>query len=199
MTLSDHPGLVILAAGNSSRMGIPKLRMRIGDELFLGKILASAHAAGLTETVCVIRENDRTWIGEHFPGVTAIVNPSPDRGMISSVQIGLHHFSGKQGVLILPVDHPMVEPATYQLILQRFTADKTSIIIPSYNMMAGHPVLIPRAVCHQICRADTTARLSDLLKNSGENIIYLSCRDAGVLRNINSPEDLFHAGHASQS
>jgi molybdenum cofactor cytidylyltransferase len=195
MTLRDSIAVVILAAGNSSRMGSPKLRMKIGNELFLGKILTGLRAAGLTDCACILRGSESQWLAEQFPSLTAIVNPEPERGMLSSVQRGISYYSDKDGVMIMPVDHPLVETVTYKMIVDAWRNDRSAVVVPSWNRRAGHPIVIPRRLFSDISQAPDGTRLNDLLRSATEKLLYLSCQDAGIVRNINSPEDLLPSGN----
>ena len=189
MTGTGLVGAIVLAAGNGARMGTPKVRMKAGGVYFIERITDAVAAAGVTDLICILRPADTDWIADTFPNLPVAVNPSPESGMLSSVQVGLAHFAGKQKVILIPVDHPLVAPATYELLLHKSALRPEAVIIPSLNRQAGHPIVIPRNLFARILRADKGLRLKDVLHGTGSEICYTACRDIGILGNLNSPAD----------
>src|ERR1051326_7538368 len=83
-------GVVILAAGRSSRMGRPKLLLPWGESSVLGHLLRVWHSLNARQIGIVCAAHD-TGIGAEldrlcFPESQRIANPNPDRGMFSSIQ-----------------------------------------------------------------------------------------------------------------
>src|SRR6187455_1164650 len=107
---------VVLAAGAGRRMGGPKALLRVAGEPFLaraGRVLARP---GVASVVAVIgHEAERVAAEAAAPaGVTLLVNPAYETGMLSSILRGLEEAQarGAGAVLLHPVDHPLVLPET---------------------------------------------------------------------------------------
>src|SRR5712691_801668 len=85
-----HFGVVVLAAGRSSRMGRPKLLLPWGRNTILGHLIDQWRALGAGQIAIVHAVADEALEREfdrlEFPGSDRIVNPQPERGMFSSIQ-----------------------------------------------------------------------------------------------------------------
>lgn len=94
---------MILAAGQGRRFGGPKAAARLGGETFLGRVAATAAAAGLDPIIAVVQSGSET-----PRGVKGVPNPSPDRGLSSSLQVGIAAVPTGHAALVLLVDQPTI-------------------------------------------------------------------------------------------
>jgi CTP:molybdopterin cytidylyltransferase MocA len=100
---------LLLAAGAGRRLGTPKAQVIVNGERLLERGLAVLRGSGCCDLVAVLRA------AEELPGVTTVVNPDPDRGMGSSLQIGLAACRGDLAVVML-VDTPGVSAADVRAV-----------------------------------------------------------------------------------
>jgi len=108
---------LILAAGSGTRIGGPKALLQIGSESFLARAARVLARPGVDAVAAVV---DRQVLAAH-PGAAAtlVLNPRPEDGMLSSILRGLDEAeaAGADAVLLHPVDHPLVEPATVDRVV----------------------------------------------------------------------------------
>ncbi len=196
---------VILAAGESTRMGRDKALLPwppVADgapavNTFLGAMidLLQQHA----DLVIVVAGRN---IPEVEPVVDAhgaftIVNPAPERGQFSSIQVGLRDVlnRGRDAAFLVPVDRPPVLPATVRDLRAAFLAADTDVwaVVPEVLKdgapVHGHPILIGRELMEQFLRAPATAVARDIEHQHSNHIRYLRSQDARVAANIDTPED----------
>ena len=133
---------LILAAGESRRMGSPKALLDFGGETFLDHLVGSF--SGVCAPVIVVlghgAEDVRAGLRADDKAVF-VVNTDYRLGQFSSMQCGLRAVPAEAGGVIFSlVDHPAVHPST----LARLTASTTSLAIPRFNGRRGHPVLFSR-------------------------------------------------------
>lgn len=179
---------IVLAAGRGQRMGIPKLFLSFGGQTFLAAIRDRLQGLGLDAVVTVIAAEHRERLGAE-PGML-VVNPHPERGMISSVYAGIHACSAAEGYLLIPVDHPYVERDTYRRLIAEFALRPEAVIKPLHGGQGGHPVIIPAAVAKQVPDADVAGGLESLLRALDVTVCRVAVEDPGVIRNINFPTDI---------
>ena len=171
-------------------MGGPKLQLEIGGQTFLAHVIRVLRAVGITKIVCVVSDKHTAWVRSHFPGVTTVENKNPRVEMLTSVKIGVDQLNKLKGALVVPVDHPCVTKRTYRALLRMFAEKSHAIVKPTYQGSSGHPVLIPRKLFDHIRRSGIRSTLNELIKISKLEQVLVPCDDPGILKNINTPEDV---------
>jgi CTP:molybdopterin cytidylyltransferase MocA len=174
---------VILAAGASSRMGSPKAFLDYRGETFLGR---------LTRMLRVYCESVFVVAGAPLeaPGTQVVVNPAPERGMLSSLQCGLAAAVAagtKQAVAFTPVDYPAMEESTIEAIVARWSGEL--LRIPRHQGRRGHPVLIARPIISEILALPDGAQARDVVRRHETDIVYVDVNDPGILADVDTPAD----------
>jgi molybdenum cofactor cytidylyltransferase len=193
---------VILAAGNSSRMGRDKALLpwppataghAASSETFLSAAIRSLSRAA-DFVVVVVGENERALAPFIFAqGASLVVNPDPGRGQFSSLQVGLAEVlnRGRDAAMVTLVDRPPVSDATIQILLRSFAAADENIwtVVPEYSGKHGHPYLAGREMIEAFLRAPATTIARDIEHKHQTHIQYVHVEDPFVALNINTPED----------
>ena len=181
---------IILAAGAGSRIGNKPKALLIAPQgrNFVTTIAHTVREAGGGGVSAVIGPPHGDAVKKGLPpGVGAMTNPRPDRGMLSSVQTGIMALpSNAVAVLVWPVDVPTVQVATVRAIL---SASPGRIIVPTYNKKGGHPVRIPRERFGEIMALDGEATLKDLIASKPELVERLAVDDKGILVDVDTQAD----------
>ncbi len=162
VTLSRQPpalrfGVVILAAGASSRMGRPKLLLPWGATTVLGHLLAQWQELRAAQIAVVCATNDAA-INEEldrldFPTTNRIVNPAPAAGMFGSVQCAARWTGWEPRLthwLISLGDQPHVRRETLAALLDFTASNSQSICQPGRHGRARHPVILPAGVLAEL-------------------------------------------------
>jgi molybdenum cofactor cytidylyltransferase len=186
--MTDVAGL-ILAAGDSSRMGSPKALLPLGSETFLERIASAHRDLGLP--IWVILGSDAEVILSHvkLPDVAVLVNPEPKNGPLSSLLLGLARVRDTCGaVLVHPVDHPLVTGSTLQALLDRCRRSPDSIILPECGGRTGHPVVFPRRFFAALREAPLDAGARRVVLGNPDAVLRVEVDDPGIFRNIDTPE-----------
>jgi len=187
---------IILAAGDSSRMGSPKALLSDpqGDP-FVTRIAASMRAAAVTEIVVVT--------GRHHDEITECVarsalrplprvvrNEEPSRGQLSSLWTGLDACpAGTEAIAVTLVDVPLVTPATIELVIAAWLRTGAPIVRPSYGGRRGHPVIFDRTVFDELRRAPLDVGARAVLSAHYHEIVNVPVDDPGCLVDVDTPED----------
>lgn len=180
---------IVLAAGQSKRMGEPKMLLPWGETTVLEHVIQTLRSAGLEEILVVTGGNrDRVEALVQTPA-RSVFNPDYKRGeMISSLQVGLKEASGA-AILVVLGDQPQVQKNSLELVLEVFFRTDSSIIVPSYKMRRGHPWIISKMHWSEIMEMGLGDSLRDFLNRHADEIHYVDVDDPGVLQDLDTPAD----------
>jgi CTP:molybdopterin cytidylyltransferase MocA len=178
-------GAIVLAAGAGSRIGRPKALLTLGPTgpTFVDAIAETLRTAGVPVWRIVVA-----------PGFAPrraqdVVNPDPSLGMLSSIQCGLADFAETpEAVLVWPVDHPLVVPATVGAIIAAFRRGKAPVVVPTYGGRRGHPVLFAARVFPEILAADRSRGAREVV-HAHDDRLELGVNDPGVVEDIDTTAD----------
>jgi molybdenum cofactor cytidylyltransferase len=176
---------IILAAGESRRMGRPKALLRFRGGTFLSTLADTFVAAGCSPVIAVFGFDANNVKKSAPKNVVPVVNPDYTQGMLTSLQAGLCECrSGFEAVLFTLVDHPAVLPETVELIL----ATAGDIVIPRYKGKRGHPVLLRTSIALKYLLEPSTSKVRDIIDRHADRIRYVDVEDPGVCEDIDDPE-----------
>jgi len=182
---------IVLAAGESQRMGSPKALLKIGEQTFLGKILCDLKGAGAGKILAVLgayAEDIRSVVD--LSGVTALFNPEYKSGQLSSLWAALRQLPPEtRGVLFTLVDHPGVALETYRQLIAAWEENPEAIIIPEYGGRGGHPVIFPAALAGEFLAAPPSQGARFVIYHHPELVKKIPVSDPGVRKDIDTPED----------
>jgi len=186
-------GVVILAAGRSSRMGQPKLLLPWGESSILGHLIHQWQLLGAKQITVVCGPNDRGIQTEltrlNFPQASRIVNPNPECGMFSSIQCAAGWHGWQQALThwaIVLGDQPHLRLETLRAIIDFSTGHPDKVCQPRKDGHRYHPVVLPRKVFEQL-RSSSAANLKEFLASC--ETAYCEMTDAGLELDIDRPED----------
>lgn len=181
---------LILAAGKGSRMGTPKLMLEVNEKSFINVIIDKVRNAGIKDIYCTVSGDTFEWAGKNIEHCKIVINPEPDKGMISSVYYGFKQIQNADYVMIIPVDHPFVEIDTFKILLLESERKEGLIIKPRYKGKSGHPVIVPYNLMKDFDEKNLCYGLDEIISKSDFNQIFIDVNDIGILKNVNTKEDL---------
>ncbi len=183
---------VILAAGQSSRMGREKLSLPLGEKTILEHSVGSALQGGLDEVIVVTRPEESGRVQRTFSGtaVKTVVNPFYRRGIASSLQAGLGAVSWRsQGAVIALGDQPFVTADVYELLLKSYSRCLSLITYPLYKGKRGHPVLFDRRTWGMLMRLQGDSGGKELLSTiPAARQCAVEAPHPGILVDIDTPQ-----------
>jgi molybdenum cofactor cytidylyltransferase len=182
---------LILAAGQSKRMGQPKMCLPWGEKTVLEQVIDTFKAVSVDQ-ILVITGGDREQV-EMLVGELAqvVFNPEFAKGeMLSSVQVGLARIKPKtKAVLVALGDQPQVQKRCVQLVMDAYHESGASIIVPSFKMRRGHPWLVAHPHWDEILRMDSPDSLRGFLHRHADEICYVTVDSDSILQDLDTPED----------
>jgi molybdenum cofactor cytidylyltransferase len=193
---------VILAAGESSRMGTDKALLpwppqaavqAPGKETFLSATIRSLTLS--TDFVLIVAGKNEAVLAPiaYANGASLITNPEPDRGQFSSLQVGLHEVlnRGRDAAVITLVDRPPVNSATVSLLRDAYESAAQDIwaVVPEFSGKHGHPYLAGRELIEKFLQAPPSSSAREIEHRYQNHIQYVAVSDPFVALNINTPDD----------
>jgi molybdenum cofactor cytidylyltransferase len=175
---------VILAAGESRRMGSPKALLRYQGQTFLDTIVA-LFAARCSPVIVVL--------GAHADQIrrglacqaSFVVNPNYLTGQTSSMQCGLRAVpANAEGVLFTLADHPAVAASTIDALVAQ---PRPFIRVPRFEGRRGHPVWFSRALIAEFLAIPANSAARDVVYRHVAETEYLDVNDPGIVADIDDP------------
>jgi molybdenum cofactor cytidylyltransferase len=183
---------IILAAGESRRMGTPKPLLELNGETFLDRLILTLGATCSPVIVVLGSESQRIRQGlRQSDAATLVRNPGYEQGQLSSLQCGLAAVpSGADGVMFTLVDHPAVLPSTVARIARAFQerAPHELLAVPRFQGRHGHPVCAARELIAEFLALPPGAQAREVIHRHREQTAYVDVDDPGILQDIDDPE-----------
>jgi molybdenum cofactor cytidylyltransferase len=187
-----NPSGIILAAGESSRMGADKALLDYQGSTFLERLIY-LFLPRVAPVVVVLGHNAEK-IREVIPGervgLQIAINPDYRTGQLSSLQTGIRALPMEApGALVTLVDHPAVSGATIDALLHSFETDAPPLVIPRYQGRHGHPVLFSRLLLDELLALPVSASAKQVVRAHQALTAYIDVSDSGVVQDVDTPAD----------
>ncbi|MDA8243012.1 MAG: nucleotidyltransferase family protein [Elusimicrobia bacterium] len=188
---------IVLAAGDSSRMGSPKALLRWKGKPFIEHVCDALRRAGVEDRIVVLGGSSHEVLAGWTPaGEKVIVNPHPERGQLSSLRAGLEEASEFSGAFMVCLgDQPTIDVETYRRIIEFWEENRDSIVIPRVirpsdsKLKRGHPVIIPAALKHLCFEGPLEKGLHWVTHHGSARVSDLDVKDPEIIRDFDTPED----------
>ncbi len=148
MTTAGGVVAIVLAAGSASRFGSPKALAVLEGRPILQHVLDAVASADVAQVVVVLgAAADEVEGTIHWRGEQRVRNPNPERGLASSLSVGLAALpTGAEAALIVLGDQPRLRPEVIRAVIERWRAGSKPIVVPRYAAGGAlNPVLLARA------------------------------------------------------
>ncbi len=187
---------VILAAGESRRMGKPKALLPYRGTTFLGHLIEiTRHSkVGFTRVVLGAQADEIQRAGA-LPQEDVVFNADWQQGQLSSIQAALRSLpEGRtDGILLCPVDHPLVSAALVAELIDRFYASGKLIVVPKYKDKRGHPMIFSSALYGELLAAPANVGARAVVWAHAGDVLEVATAEEGVILNLNDPATLERA------
>ena len=187
----------ILAAGESKRMGQPKALVPFQGSTFVEHLIAATRHArvGITRVV----------LGAGAEGIRAqlkidpgwiVVNADWPTGQLSSIHAAIRSLPAgvSDGILICPVDHPLVSADLVGRLIAAFDSSGKLIVLPKHNGRRGHPVIFRAGLYEELLAAAPEVGARQVVWNHAAEVAEVETDEEGVILNLNDPETVRKAG-----
>jgi molybdenum cofactor cytidylyltransferase len=182
---------LILAAGESSRIGFPKALLPLGRRTFVTSILDTLEELDLAEP-CVILGSHAERIRPQLLDRRArvVINPDPRQGQLSSIKVALEQIEAScSACLIWPVDQPGVPVTVVRDLIQLFESTASKIVLPVYQDRRGHPALFSRSLFAELLATPLNEGARAVVLGHRDEIGLVRTTEAATVFDIDTAED----------
>jgi CTP:molybdopterin cytidylyltransferase MocA len=182
---------LVLSAGFSERMGDFKPLMMLGGMTILKRVIRLFQSVGVRDILVVVghRADELTPLIERWGGCS-VINVRYAEGMFSSVAAGASKLDERtESFFVLPVDIPLVRPATLRSLMEAFVGGTAAICHPTFQGRRGHPPLIDRRFGSAIAAWSGEGGLKALLERFEDDALDVPVADEFILEDMDGPID----------
>jgi molybdenum cofactor cytidylyltransferase len=186
---------IILSAGASSRMGRPKALLPYREGTFLEHLIQITRnpRIGVTRVVLGAGAEEIRTIAKLDPSMV-VLNSNWEQGQLSSIREGIRSLEGMDtdGIILCPVDHPLVSAALVSDLIGRCYSEGKTIVLPTYKGRRGHPVIFSSALYDKLLAAPEDKGARAVVWAHAADVLEVPTDEEGVVLNINDPDMLQH-------
>ncbi|MDH7513209.1 MAG: nucleotidyltransferase family protein [Clostridiales bacterium] len=187
---------VVLGAGESKRIGEPKLLLPCGEKTMIETVIEKALDSRVDKTLVVLGSHWRR-IGRIVKAydVHVAVNPRFREGMLSSVQRGISALPRpSRAAVIVLADQPGLSARVIDSLISAYCRKKKGLVVPVYRNKRGHPLLIDLKYRQEIGQLDPRIGLRQLLQQHPEDLLEVRVSTPAVLNDIDTIQDYRRSG-----
>jgi len=179
---------LILAAGESKRMGTPKMLLTFNGSTMIETVAANVTRSNVNQTLIVLGAEKESIV--HLPGLQPVIccfNDNYKEGMLSSVKCGFRNISsGTRAVMVFQGDQPLITTQVINSVIEAYLTSEKGIVNPVFNNRRGHPVLIDIKYRDEIEKLSHNVGLRSLAYMFPEDVLEVSTNEPGILRDFDT-------------
>jgi CTP:molybdopterin cytidylyltransferase MocA len=183
--------VAILAGGESRRMGSPKALLDYHGKTFVEHLIdATRHPrVGVLRVVLGAKAEE---IRAQLPFVdpaSVVINQNWPTGQLSSIRAAILSLptAETEGLMLCPVDHPMISQAAVSQLIAAFDSTQKSVVLPIYEGRRGHPVIFRASLYEELLKASPEVGARQVVWAHADELAEVLTEDKGVTLNIDDP------------
>jgi molybdenum cofactor cytidylyltransferase len=192
---------IVLAAGQSKRMGRPKQLLPLGEYTILERVLQVFRESRVDRTVVVLGAGaSKVRRSLKLLDEAVVVNRAYQEGMSGSLKAGLRAVEDEADAVIIALgDQPFLSPGTVDLMIETYRRKKAFVVVPVYRGRRGNPVLFDRTLFPQLDGIAGDVGAKSVVASNEANLVEAEVDDEGVVLDIDTPEDYASGGSKNLS
>lgn len=183
---------VVLAAGESSRMGRDKALLPFRSSTFLEEIVSTLEKVPVQKIVVVLGHNaDKIRASVNLQNAEVVVNSRYREGQISSLLAGLKAVESDEleGILLCLVDHPLISADVVRKLQDEFRVERPLLVIPTFKRERGHPVIFSRALFDEFRSLGPGEGANLVARRHREETLFVEVDERSILKDVDTPAD----------
>lgn len=180
---------VILSGGASRRMGSPKALVSYQGASFLEHLLSVTRnpAVGVRR---VVLGPDADVIAQQvaLKPDEIVLNKNWEQGQLSSIHAAVRSLpAGTDGMLLCPVDHPLVSATLVNALIATFLETRAPVVLPTFEGRRGHPVIFSAVVYPELLEAPMETGARAVVWAHKNEVQEVPTTEEGCVLNLNDP------------
>lgn len=178
--------LILLAAGNSKRFGSNKLLALFQGKPMITHLFDTVNKLAADQIIVITQANEVEKIAQRY-GFEVYINEQPEKGISSSIKLGVSHVIGDAAVFIV-CDQPMLSATTIQKLITH--ADHQHILRVSYDTKKGNPALFPKSLYDELMQLEGDEGGKVIMRAHPELVIDIQAEHQNELIDFDTKESL---------
>jgi molybdenum cofactor cytidylyltransferase len=184
---------IILAAGESKRMGSPKLVLPFRGKTIIENVIGNISRSKIENMILVLgADSEKIIKAVEGADVKLCYNENYSQGMLSSVICGFsslpHDFIA---ALVFQGDQPLIDPDITNTVIDAYKKSGKGIIIPTCGKRRGHPLLLDSKYREEVMKLDDSEGLRALPYKFPHDVLEVEVEHQGILKDIDTEADYF--------
>lgn len=184
---------ILLAAGESKRMGKPKQLMPLGKSTVLEQAIDNLLNSKVSKVIVVLgyRAEEMIKVVAIKP-VKIAINRAYQQGMSTSIVTGLNLVDdGAQAVMLALADQPFIDSETINRLIHEFFNHDKGIAIPVYQGRRGHPIIFSMKYKGELLKLKGDIGGRQIIKQHPDDVLEVAVDSEGINIDINSLSDYY--------
>ena len=174
---------LILAAGESRRMGRAKALLTLDGASFVNGLIQS-FSARCSPVIVVLGHDPEPIRAALNPSATVVINPHYRQGQLTSMQCGLRAVpADADRVIFTLVDHPRVSASTIDALLE----SDGVLSIPVCDGRKGHPICFRKELIPEFLELPPDSQARVVIHRHADETSYVPVEDSGILDDVDDP------------
>lgn len=188
----EHCGIIILAAGESKRLGNPKQLLSFDGNTLLARVANTASKTNLSPVIAVLGANaEMIMTTLNNPGIHVVKNDNWMEGMASSIRIGLTSMLELSpqidGIMMLVCDQPYLHQDVIKALIDAQHHSSLPIAAASYGGKLGTPALFHKRIFTDLMSLSGDMGARKILERNRELVVAVDFEMGAV--DIDTQED----------
>jgi molybdenum cofactor cytidylyltransferase len=182
---------IILAAGESKRMGLPKMLLDFGGRKMLEMTISNVRGSAVDNTVVVL--------GAHKDEILKVIGSLPvifcenvnySDGMLSSLKCGISCLPLQfEALVVFQGDQPFIDPSVTNMVIEAYKSSGKGIVIPVCKGKRGHPLLLDHKYIPEIAGINTKVGLRELAMKFPHDVLEVETGNRRIFRDFDTYDD----------
>jgi molybdenum cofactor cytidylyltransferase len=182
---------ILLAAGESNRMGQPKQLLPFGQSTILEQAIDNLLNSAVSETIVVLGHRAEEVIKTiAAKPVKIAINSNYLQGMSTSIITGLNLIDSRARAVVIALgDQPLVDSQTINSLIEAFVAHKKGVAIPVYQGRRGHPVIFSIKYKGELLKLKGDIGGREIIDRHPDDVLEVVVNCEGVVIDIDTMDD----------
>ncbi|WP_251860217.1 molybdenum cofactor cytidylyltransferase [Clostridium sp. Marseille-Q2269] len=179
---------IIMASGNSTRMGTNKLTLPYKGKFIVEHVIDSVKQCNFNNIILVGKEQQMLDIAKDN-NILTILNKESYKGQSQSIKLGILNTCASDGYMFFTADQPLIDSYTINLLLDAFINNKNSIIIPRYKNKVGSPTIFSAKFKNQLLNLQGDIGGKTVIHNNMDEVLFVDLESGSCLLDIDTIQD----------
>jgi molybdenum cofactor cytidylyltransferase len=184
---------ILLAAGESKRMGKPKLLLNLGLSNIINTTIENLLKSEISELIIVLGHESqkiKSSLSIQDKRIKFVINKNYREGMSTSIKCGVLTVSKESEAFLIALgDQPLISPNIINSIIEKYQSSGAGIVTVMHQSLRGHPVIISKKYFEEILSLNGDIGARDLLKKHLDDTVSVSIESSEEFFDIDRIQD----------